>query len=207
MRECVTCCQQLFADPRSGQMVRPCYLLRRYSAFNFVTCFFGRVVWMLFQFRWCWAYLSSLRLVFVIAVRQPCRSQVKHPLPLGQPSPPSSRAYNRPPPVPGTDVRLHNMDDSSRRHSSRRSCGRRNSVRLRDNADDAHGSRHTSPVPLPWSVVLDALADLQGEVEASKADRQWLPPSARSALAPVGDSTLGAPVAFLLSCHLFGFLG
>ncbi|MPC88838.1 hypothetical protein E2C01_083759 [Portunus trituberculatus] len=108
------------------------------------------------------------------------------------PSSPSSRAYSGPPPVSGTDVRLHNTDDSSRRHSSRRSCGRQDSVRLQDNADDARGSRRTSPVPPPWSVVLDALADLQREVEVLKADRQQLPPSAGSALAPVGDSTLGA---------------
>ncbi|MPC71047.1 hypothetical protein E2C01_065315 [Portunus trituberculatus] len=94
-----------------------------------------------------------------------------------------------PPHVPRTNVRLHNTDNSSRRHSSRRSCRRRDSVRLRDNADDARGSRRTSSMPLPWSVVLDAFG---GEEEALKVDKQRLPPSAGSALAPVGDSTLGA---------------
>ncbi|MPC70985.1 hypothetical protein E2C01_065253 [Portunus trituberculatus] len=34
------------------------------------------------------------------------------------PSPPSSHAYSGPPHVPRTDIRLHNIDDSSRRHSS-----------------------------------------------------------------------------------------
>ena len=107
------------------------------------------------------------------------------------PSPPSSRANSGPPYVHGSVVRLHNTDDSSRRHSSRRSCGRHDHVRLRDDADDARGSRYTSPVPPPWSAVLDALADLRGEVEALKADRQRLPPSTVSEQAPVGDSTLG----------------
>ncbi|MPC48717.1 hypothetical protein E2C01_042499 [Portunus trituberculatus] len=107
------------------------------------------------------------------------------------PSPPSSRAYSGPPHVPRTDIHLHNTDDSSRRHSSQRSCGQHDYVRLRDNGDDARGFRRTSPMPAPWSVVLDALAGLWGEVEALKADRQRLPPSAGSVRAPVGDSTLG----------------
>ena len=107
------------------------------------------------------------------------------------PSPSPPRAFSGPSPVPGTAVRRRNTDDNTWRLSSRRSSGRRDYVRLRDHAGDASGSRCATPTPPPWSAVLDALADLRGEVEALKADRQQASPSPPTQL-HAGDSTLGA---------------
>lgn len=106
------------------------------------------------------------------------------------PSPPAPRAFCGPSPLPGSTVRPQDDDDRHRDHSSRRLSGRHGCVRLRNSAD-ARGSRGTSPAPPPWSVVLDALADLRGEVEALKADRRQLPPPTGSAQVTVEDSTLG----------------
>lgn len=107
--------------------------------------------------------------------------------------PPSSRASSEVPRVSRKDVRRHNTEAHHSGHSSRRSYRRHDSVSWRESVGDARGSRGTSPAPPPWSVVLDALADLRGEVEALKADRQLRPPSTGSAQVQVGDSPLRAP--------------
>lgn len=104
--------------------------------------------------------------------------------------PPSSRAYKESTQGTGTDVRSHDKDARSRRHSSRRSDGRHESGRLRDSVVDARGSRCSSPAPPPWSVVLQALADLRGEVEALKGDRLQLP-SSNAAQGHGGDNAQG----------------
>ena len=109
------------------------------------------------------------------------------------PSPPPSRAYSRSLHVPGNVVRHSHMDDDDWRLSSRRSGGQQDYVRLRDSAGDARGPRCASPAHPPWSAVLDALADLRGEVEALKADRQRQSPSTRPAPTPVGDGAQEAP--------------
>lgn len=75
----------------------------------------------------------------------------------------------------------HYPDEGSRRSSSRSQYGRRDHGRRRDSVDVAHSSRSTSPVSPPWSVVLQALADLRGEVAALKGARQQVPPSNESA--------------------------
>lgn len=124
---------------------------------------------------------------------------------------------------PGTDARRRGRTPTrnsggkgSSRHSSRRSSGRHEGARLRGQEDSAGVAapaldldpRRNSPAPTPgrqagpepWALVLDALAELRGKVEALEADRQRRPPSPGPVQAPahmddvsVGDVPPGDP--------------